>query len=712
MLAAVSLIALLAMVAFAIDVGFIVLVRTQLQTAADSAAMAGASQLGQSSGAVFQTADRYAGYHTAGGHGVALLPEDVEIGVWDSATRTFTPAEQGNAVRVTTRRDTQHGGEAPLFFARALNRDSFTMQAQAVAMANPRDIAFVVDLSGSMNDDAEPVWATDVINATFASEGYPTVGTDLMQQLYDDFGFGRFPGHLEYLGQPFGVPENTYAYAELTKDGGVLARRNVPNRYRIEPGDSEIARKHKAYAAIIDYQLARLMPAAKPTPDSRTNYAYWEKYLDYVIQPQRVQGSPGSGGPTPPGGPPAGPPPGRPPEATPPDDPPPRGNRGNGNDRNNNGERGNDRDRGRGRGRGRHATTSTAPRLSPKPPNSNPLTNVFTGPGAGWPLAAWLWSSQGTPPYSRGYLPPRQDTDRIDRFNNPNRSTFPQATSSLPRRYRNRLGYLTYVQFMMDHGRDLKPDGSSYVPLSRHSPHCPWHREDTAGGTFSFPPREQPTHAARRALIAALQVIKERNESIGNPRQRDWVSIVSFDLLSGGGPVVAQSLTADYGAAMERCTTLQACGDKGASTATEAGLITAREHIKSYEEGGQGRVGTNKIVVLLTDGVPNLYVSNPREIDRFIRGNRAPEFYGTGAYAYDAALMQAAKIQKDNWYLFPVGVGLGTDYGFMDRLARLGGTANDHGRSPRGSGNPAEYEQRLTDIFREIIESPKVRLVQ
>jgi hypothetical protein len=48
----------------------------------------------------------------------------------------------------------------------------------------------------------------------------------------------------------------------------------------------------------------------------------------------------------------------------------------------------------------------------------------------------------------------------------------------------------------------------------------------------------------------------------------------------------------------------------------------------------------------------------------------------------------------------------------MDRMARMGDTANNKGQSVRGSGNPAEYEQRLTEIFKKIITSPKLRLVQ
>ena len=72
-----------------------------------------------------------------------------------------------------------------------------------------------------------------------------------------------------------------------------------------------------------------------------------------------------------------------------------------------------------------------------------------------------------------------------------------------------------------------------------------------------------PTHAAHRALIAAIEVVKERNANISDPNNEDWVSIITFDKLSGGGPVIVQPLTGDYDAAMLAATTLQACGDFG-----------------------------------------------------------------------------------------------------------------------------------------------------
>lgn len=597
------LVFILAMVAFAVDMGYVMLVRTQLQVAADSAAMAAAKVMADKPEDVFASAEKFAAFHTVSGEPMKLAPEDVEFGIWDIETRRFTPTPSvGNAIRVTARRDAGRGGEVPLFFARAINIKSFEMKASAVAMANPRDIAFVVDMSGSMNDDSETCWASQIINSTFASAGYPTVGSSLAAAVFEDFNYGSFPGTVEYFGSRIGAPQTKYAYRDLTKTGGVLAANKIDAKYRILKNDSEATRKKKAYSYIIDTQISEVMPNAKPAPSSTANYSYWEKYLDYLIEP-----------------------------------------------------------------------------ISDR---------------------------------SRGRLPPSQDGNRITGFNNPNKTAYPSASSSVPAGYRNYIGYITYVQFMMDNGRDRKPDGSNYVPLSKDSPYCPWHPEDTAGGTFNFPPRSQPVHAARRALIAAMQVVKEKNEPVTDFSQRDWVSIISFDRLSDGGPVIKQTLTADYQVAMEACTQLQATSDIGSSTATDAGIILARQHIRSSKEGGQGRMGTNKVVVLLTDGAPNLYASSSSEIRSFINNSDSNDFYSSSDYYRNGPLMQTAQMRAENWMVFPVGIGLGTDYNFMDRMARMGGSDNEYGESPRGSGNPAEYEQRLADIFRNIITTPQVRLVQ
>lgn len=562
-LAAILLVVLLGLIAFGVDVGYLTLVRTQLQTAADSSVLAAAASTNLPRDEMEAVARQFAAQNSAAGRPVQLSSSDIEYGNWDTASRTFTPSVSvGNAVRVTTRTSAGTGGETPLFFARLFNMTSVGQSASAVATSNPRDIAFVIDLSGSMNYDTDPDY-TDSINSTFAPLGYPTIGTELMQQVYDDFGYGTFPGTEQVIGQPIGVsPSSWNPLNDLMSTSGPLSKGTIPTAYRIKSYDSTTVRKQKAYSWAMDVQIPSLMPAAKPKAvspalNSATYYNYWAKYFDS---------------------------------------------------------------------------------------NSK------------------------------------------------------------------ELGYRSYMHFMMYYGRAMKPDGANYTPLSQFSANCPWHSESTAGGTFSFPPREQPTHAARRALIAAIQVIKERNQGISNANQRDWVSIISFDDLSDGGPILHVPLTGDYDAAMLGCTRLQAWDHAGACTATETGLITARNHIKPSSEGGSGRLATNKIVVLLTDGKPNLYSSSSTTIKNYIKGNPSSDFYGN-QYPQDAALMQTSIMQGSRWYLYPVGIGLQCDYDFMDRLARMGDTDKD-GEGPRGSGNPADYEARLTEIFRNIITNPKLRLVQ
>ena len=109
---------------------------------------------------------------------------------------------------------------------------------------------------------------------------------------------------------------------------------------------------------------------------------------------------------------------------------------------------------------------------------------------------------------------------------------------------------------MVDYGRNLKPDGRNNVPLSLESPLCPLHAEGTPGGTFNFPPRTQPMHSARRAIIAAISVVQERNRNVPE-NLRDWVSIISYDKLDEGGPRVLQPLTGRYPEAMQASTRLQ-----------------------------------------------------------------------------------------------------------------------------------------------------------
>ena len=83
---------------------------------------------------------------------------------------------------------------------------------------------------------------------------------------------------------------------------------------------------------------------------------------------------------------------------------------------------------------------------------SSPRCTASKANGPGLPRVGGLYGGYA------GHVPPSQDGDRIERFNNPNKLAFPASNDSLPSQLKNYFGYLTYIQFLMDHGRDLRPE--------------------------------------------------------------------------------------------------------------------------------------------------------------------------------------------------------------------------------------------------------------
>ena len=277
---------------------------------------------------------------------------DVRLGIGnDIADFHLVTSAPATAVQVTVWTDANNGGQTALFFGNLFGISGVTQTASAVATMNPRDIAFVVDLSGSMNDDTQPS-DTATINSNFASQGYPTIGTDLLNQVYADFGYDvTYPNEpSQYIGQTLpGVTKTSYessTLSQISSTSGPLSSRAFKTPTTSTAAMARRRAPGRRIRWIMDVQIHQLMPAAKPTPNSADtgNYNYWKTYIDY---------------------------------------------------------------------------------------------------------------------------------------------------------YWDELGYRSYVQFMMYYGgRTGRPGGSLYSPLSQFSADCPWHAESTAGGTFSFPPREMPTHAA------------------------------------------------------------------------------------------------------------------------------------------------------------------------------------------------------------------------
>jgi hypothetical protein len=143
------------MMAFAVDLGYLVMVQSDLQSAADAAALAGSqplmdsyvqySQASQSAAqkAIILTqaksnaasaAKQYANANSAGVASLALLDGDIEIGFTDgSGNFSTTSSNFPNTVRVTLRRDATANGSVGLFFGPVVGKPTSDLKAVAAA---------------------------------------------------------------------------------------------------------------------------------------------------------------------------------------------------------------------------------------------------------------------------------------------------------------------------------------------------------------------------------------------------------------------------------------------------------------------------------------------------------------------------------------------------------------------------------------------------
>lgn len=157
------LVAFMVCAAFAVDLAYARLARAELRNAADAAALAAGGVLRDTSDVTSAraTAVQFAGLNKAAGSPVVLDPNaDVVFGrsVYDPVTHkwSFVAAQEPyDSVKVFARRTTgSPGGPIGMFFARVIGKDTHETAGSAVATFLPRDIALVIDLSGSMLYDS------------------------------------------------------------------------------------------------------------------------------------------------------------------------------------------------------------------------------------------------------------------------------------------------------------------------------------------------------------------------------------------------------------------------------------------------------------------------------------------------------------------------------------------------------------------------------
>lgn len=153
------LIMLFALAALSIDIAYMHLTRSELRTATDAAARAGAEALGRTQNAVAarEAAVAFAAHNQVAGAPLLLSEADIVIGNSRpvNGRYEFQPeAFPYNSVRVTGKRTADsRSGSIPLFFGKLMGNTDFQPIQEAAAARVDTDIALVLDISGSMGQD-------------------------------------------------------------------------------------------------------------------------------------------------------------------------------------------------------------------------------------------------------------------------------------------------------------------------------------------------------------------------------------------------------------------------------------------------------------------------------------------------------------------------------------------------------------------------------
>ena len=162
------------MAAFAIDVAYMQMVRTELRAATDAAARAGAEALSrtQDESVAIAAAVEVAALNQVAGEPLAITTSDVVLGKAEQAgdgSWGFIPGgEPTNALRVNGRKtDGSAAGPAALHFVGLLGKEFFEPVQEATAAQLDRDITLVLDRSGSM------AWDLSGVDWQYPSGTYP-----------------------------------------------------------------------------------------------------------------------------------------------------------------------------------------------------------------------------------------------------------------------------------------------------------------------------------------------------------------------------------------------------------------------------------------------------------------------------------------------------------------------------------------------------------
>jgi len=153
---------LAALVSLAVDYGRVSLDKAELQVAADAAARHGAE--GLPTNTQVTNAQSVAAANIIEGAPVALLASDIQVGTWNTTTKTFTAnGSSPNAVKVTAQLSTARGTAIPTMFAAILGSSSCNVHASSIAT-----VVFPTQSAINVPGTSDP-WLAGMPNGTTAN---------------------------------------------------------------------------------------------------------------------------------------------------------------------------------------------------------------------------------------------------------------------------------------------------------------------------------------------------------------------------------------------------------------------------------------------------------------------------------------------------------------------------------------------------------------
>ena len=251
---------LLILVAFGVDIGYLLVARTELQRTADSAAMAGgwamlneARYQGPESLAAVQASARLSASQFAALNRVCNAELELDLNAENapqgeivfgrynasSGLSTLGKADAYNAVHVRVHRNSERNGEVPFFFARVLGMHSASMSAEATATFRDGIIGFRAT-SETGNASLLPFGLDiETWNAMIAGEGGDSWAFDSETETLSPGADGRAEVKLfpEKTGGPSGITEGNFGTLDIGASDNSSAALMRQIRDGVSPAD-------------------------------------------------------------------------------------------------------------------------------------------------------------------------------------------------------------------------------------------------------------------------------------------------------------------------------------------------------------------------------------------------------------------------------------------------------------------------------------------